>query len=249
MTQSEDLLRVLIYIEEKLDHGELEEAESICQQMIERYPKNSELLFVYAITLQLLEKRSHALSIFEQLILNDCTSPEVWNHYAFILFEEQLFSQAQEAVHNALKQEPQDAFSWWILYLIRTYSGHFSAAKRAHLYAQWLDPDLYPKLNILSKSQTEMILQQSIALLPEEQQYYWNSVIWNVTEVPTPHHLQYQNLSPLRPLLLFESSTATLHIYRYNIAHLKLDKQSVQQIIHEELSMLSRHQSWPDLDA
>ena len=122
MIQSEELLRVLIYIEEKLDQGELEEAESLCQQMIELYPKNAELLFVYAITLQLLEKRTQALSLFEQLIHNDNTSPEVWNHYAFVLFEEQQYTQSQEALHQALQQEPQNAFSWWILSLIRTFS-------------------------------------------------------------------------------------------------------------------------------
>ena len=245
MTQSEDLLRVLIYIEEKLDHGELEEAESLCQQMIELYPENSELLFVYAITLQLLEKRSHALSIFEQLLNNDFTSAEVWNHYAFILFEERLFSQAQKSLQKALKEEPQNAFSWWILCLIRTYSGNFPAAQRAYLYAQWLDPDMYPKLNLLSEPQLEGLLQQSIALLPQEQQFYWNSVIWNITDIPDSKHLQYQNLSPLKPLLFFESSTATLHIYRYNIAHLKLDKQSAQQIIYEELSVLKPPKLWP----
>lgn len=247
MTQSEELLRVLIYIEEKLDRGELEEAESLCLQMIEFYPENSELLFVYAITLQLLENRTRALSIFEQLIRNDFTSAEIWNHYAFVLFEEKRFSQAQNALQNALKQEPQNAFSWWILCLIRTYSGQFSAARRAYLYAQWLDPDMYPKLNLLSKSQTESILRQSIAQLPEEQQHYWNSIIWNICEIPNLGYLQYQNLSPLKPLLFFESSTATLHIYRYNIAHLKITKETAQQIIYEELSMVQHSQLWSNL--
>ena len=245
MTHSEDLLKVLIYIEEKLDLGELEEAESLCQQVIELYPENPELLFVYAITLQLLEKRVQALSIFEQLIHNDFTSAEVWNHYAFILFEEQLFSQAQKVLQNALKQEPQNAFSWWILCLLRTYSGNFLAAKRAYLYAQWLDPKMYPKLNLLSESQTENLLRQSISMLPQEQQYYWNSVIWNIADIPDPQHLQYQNLSPLKPLLFFESSTATLHVYRYNIAHLKLEAQSAIQIICEELSVLKQSHLWP----
>ncbi|MAA78532.1 MAG: hypothetical protein CL916_04670 [Deltaproteobacteria bacterium] len=247
MTQSEDLLRVLIYIEEKLDHGELEEAESLCLQMIDFYPNNSELLFVYAITLQLLEKRERAIGIFEQLIRNNFTSSEVWNHYAFLLFEENLFSQAQKALRNAFKKEPKNAFSWWILCLLRTYSGNFPAAKRAYLYAQWLDPDMYPKLNLLSKSQLESLLQQSIAMLPQEQQFYWNSVIWNITDIPDPRHLQYQNLSPLKPLLFFESSTATLHVYRYNIAHLKIENQSATQIIYEELSMLKHSPLWPTI--
>lgn len=245
MTQSEDLLKVLIYIEEKLDHGELEEAESLCQQMIELYPENFELLFVYAITLQLLEKRARSLCIFEQLIRNDFTSSEVWNHYAFILFEEQLFSQAQKALQNALSKEPKNAFSWWILCLLRTYSGDFLAAKRAYLYAQWLDPNMYPKLNLLSESQTETLLRESISMLPQEQQNDWNSVIWNIADIPDPQHLQYQNVSPLKPLLFFESSTATLHVYRYNIAHLKLDAQSAQQIICEELSILKQQHLWP----
>mgnify|MGYP001242287850 CR=1 FL=1 len=249
MIQSEELLRVLIYIEEKLDQGELEEAESLCQQMIELYPKNAELLFVYAITLQLLEKRTQALSLFEQLIHNDNTSPEVWNHYAFVLFEEQQYTQSQEALHQALQQEPQNAFSWWILSLIRTFSGNFQSAKRAYLYARWLDPEMYTKFNLLTKKQTESLLQQSITLLPAEQQYYWNSVIWNITDIPDPTHLRYQNLSPLKPLLFFESSTATLHIYRYNIAYLKLNKETVQQIIHEELTLLNHHRSWPNFDA
>ena len=210
---------------------------------------NDRALFVYAITLQLLEKREQAISMFEQLLSNDFTSSEVWNHYAFVLFEERLFSQAQKALFLALEQEPQNAFSWWILSLIRTYSGQSAPAKRAYLYAQWLEPDVYPKLNLLSHSQIESLLQQSIALLPQEQQYYWTSVIWNITNIPDPKHLQYQKLSPLKPLLFFESSTATLHIYRYSIAHLKLDKQSTAQIIYEELSMLNQAYSWPSIES
>lgn len=249
MTQSEELLKVLIYIEEKLDHGEIEEAESLCKQMLELYPEDADLLFVYAITLQLLEKREQALCIFEQLVHNGHPSAEIWNHYSFVLFEEQEYAKAQKSLQVALHQEPQNAFSWWILSLLRTFSGNFQAAKRAYLYAQWLDPDMYPNLNLLSQSQIETLLQQSINLLPDAQQHYWKSVIWNITDIPDPTSLTYQKMSPLKPLLFFESSTATLHIYRYNIAHLKLDKEAVQQIIYEELSILGHHQLWPAFDA
>ena len=68
MTQSEELFRALIYIEELLDCGEIDKAYALCIQLKDLYPENEDFLFVYAITLQLQEKQKEAISIFAKLI-------------------------------------------------------------------------------------------------------------------------------------------------------------------------------------
>lgn len=241
MTQSEELFRALVYIEELLDLGEVDEAHSMCLQLRNIYPENEDLLFVYAITLQLQEKQSEAISIFKQLVQKNPTSCEIWNHYAFVLFEERKYKEAENILSHAFSLEPQHAFSWWLLCLLRTFTGQFSGAKRAYLYTQWLDPEAYPPLELLEKKQLEAILERSISTLEQEQQNYWNALLWNISDIPQAHHTDSLNISPLKPILYFEQSSATLHLYRYNIAHLKLDAQTVREIIQDELSFLYRH--------
>lgn len=244
MTQSEELFRALIYIEELLDCGEIDKAYALCIQLEDLYPENEDFLFVYAITLQLQEKPKEAISIFARLIQNPSCSCEIWNNYAFLLFEERQYQESEKILSEALSIDPQNAFSWWLLCLLRTFSGSLDAANRAYLYTQWLDPDMYPPLQFLEEEQLRLILEKTIATLSYEKQSHWRSLIWNITDIPNPNHIASLDTSPLKPIIYFEQSTATLHLYRYNIAHLKLDPQTVQEIFQEELDFFYTHSPW-----
>ena len=205
--------------------------------MLELYPENAESICV-CDNLQLLENANKRSLFSTTYSRNAHTSAEIWNHYAFVLFEEQEYTKAQKALQEALHQEPQNAFSWWILSLCCEPFPEISSQTSISLCTMVGSRNV-SKAQLALTEQTENLLQQSINLLPHAQQHYWNSVIWNITDIPDPTSLTIPKDVSTKTITVLQSSTATLHIYRYNIAHLKLNKEAVQQIIYEELSTKS----------
>ena len=245
MTQSEHLFRALVYIEDLLDEEKVAQACQLCIQLLDQFPNDSDLLFVYAIALQLNNQQKKAISILKRLTLMIPESCETWNHLSLLLFEERNFFNAQEALDRALALESQNAFSWWLYSILRLFRGESTKAKRSYLYAQWLEPEIYTPHRSIKKEELVNTLKQSIALLSPQKNQYCTSLIWNVCEIPTNLQLEQLQLSPLQPLVHIERSQATLHIFRYNIENLKKEAHLLIPLLKEEISYILRDTAFP----
>lgn len=238
MTQSDPLLRALNYIEDLLDQGESNSACVLCSQLLESYPNDADLLFVYAIALQMSHRRLEAIEILEQLTQITPSSDEVWNHLAMLYFEERQIQASEEALQEAMEIDPQNAFSWWLLSLMRNFSRDTKGASRAYLYAQWLEPETYPTKIIREEETLKKIIAKAIAELSETEQLYCNALFWNVSPAPEHAHLEQLNASPIQPLIHLESSIATLHLFQHNIALLQIDEESLIEVFKDELETI-----------
>jgi tetratricopeptide (TPR) repeat protein len=238
MTQSEHLFRALVYIEDLLDEGKIETASQLCVQLLDQFPNDSDLLFVYAITLQLNNERPLAIQILKRLTHMIPNSCETWNHLSLLLFEEREFTSARSVLDSALDLEPQNAFSWWMYSVLRLFCGDPSGGKRAYLYAQWLEPDTYFSPIPLEEETLLNLLKKAILLLSPPEQQYCTALIWNIRKTPTTSHLEQLQISPLLPLIHIEISKATLHLFQYNIENLKKEEPLLVSLLREELSYI-----------
>ena len=235
MTKSDPLLHALNYIEDLLDQGEVDTACSLCTQLLETYPEDADLLFVYAIALQMKQERKKAIEILEKLTRMTPNSEEVWNHLAMLFFEERDRKKAEKALGISMNIEPQNAFSWWLLSILRNSSGDRQGANRAYLYAQWLEPETYPAKIQRDEETLIKIFSKAITDLSDAEQHYCNALFWNVSSSPQHAHLEQLKVSPLQPIIHLESSTATLHIFQDNIALLQVNEETLIELFTDEL--------------
>lgn len=238
MTQSDPLLRALNYIEDLLDQGDSDSACLLCTQLLESYSDDADLLFVYAIALQMNHKRLESIEILEKLTELTPSSDEVWNHLAMLYFEERQVHASEKALQIAMEIDPQNAFSWWLWSLLRNFLGDSKGASRAYLYAQWLEPETYPSKIIREEETLKKIVGKAISELSEIEQGYCNALFWTVSPSPDHAHLEQLNASPIQPLIHLESSTATLHIFQNNISLLQIDEESLIEVLKDDFDAI-----------
>ena len=230
------LRELLDQIETVLHTGDSLTAIEMCDQVLKDFPNDAETLFIKSVGLQLTGQIEQALHGYHQAATSDHKFYAAWNHLALLAIEVIDWPKAEHAIQRSIRVEPFNADGWWIRSLLRELRGDLNGAKRARSHAQWLDPQSYPPLPVLSNDAVKEILRFAVNEIDSNLQNYFMQLPLHIEEYPSLKFLHQfeQPPSPIRVLCFLNRS-------KQNEASpsILMFRQNLRRAIQNEDEMLS----------
>lgn len=121
--------------------GDWPQVERLAQASLAQHPHREELLFMLAVSLQMLERTSEALEAYERLIDLHSDNANYWGNYATELRKAGRLDDAGQAHANALRLKPDDVHELVNFGLLQLERHDFLDARATMLKALALAPD------------------------------------------------------------------------------------------------------------
>ena len=241
--RSQELENLLLQAEELLCLGEPESCLELCLEGLQIEPSDPDLLFLQALSMQIIGAWEEALVILYSIVTADPDNTQAWAHIAILQLELMNISAAQAVIQTIQVKDPAFEDGWWLRALLRERTGDIDGADRAYGMASWLNPDEYPTLPPLENDDLKDLINEVLnTAQPFLKMLYQQSII-QIKDVPDSEHIAASDLPPLQilctPIPQNSFSTAvrqpTIVFFKRNIRRALMDKEQLMQRLLSEL--------------
>ncbi|MBM76314.1 MAG: hypothetical protein CMK59_12995 [Proteobacteria bacterium] len=252
-TRSQELENLLVQAEELLCLGEPESCLALCLEGLQIEPSDPDLLFLQALSMQLIGSWEEALSILYSIVTTDSQNLQAWAHIAILQLELMDLKAAKAVIKTIQDKDATFEDGWWLRSILRERMNDIEGADRAYGMANWLDPSEYPMLPYFDDHELRELISEVLNTAPPFLKMLYQQSIVQFKETPGTEHIELSDLPPLQILCTPIPKTGfirpihqpTLVIFKRNIRRALVDKELlVQRLLNDfETHLLSGNTS------